>query len=122
LFTTRWFQIVCMAATPLGFAAVLAGWTTTETGRQPFVVYGHLRTEDAVAPLAASAVASSLLFFMLLYGTLLLAALWYGGGIVVRGPDLIGREPNRIRPGIDRAGPALAGGRAATATLLPAGE
>jgi cytochrome d ubiquinol oxidase subunit I len=50
-----------MAATPLGFVAVLAGWTVTETGRQPFVVYGMLRTADAVAPVTAGAVTTSLI-------------------------------------------------------------
>src|SRR5690606_20150613 len=40
LFTTKWFQIWCMAMTPTGFIAVLAGWFVTEVGRQPFVVYG----------------------------------------------------------------------------------
>jgi cytochrome bd ubiquinol oxidase subunit I len=120
LFTTRWFQLACMAVMPLGFVAVLAGWTTTEAGRQPFVVYGHLRTADAVAPLAAGAVASSLLFFILLYGALLLAFLWYGWRIVIHGPEQIEPQPNMVRPGIDRAGPALAGGPAVNARPLPA--
>ena len=53
LYETRWFQLLAMATTPLGFIAVLAGWTTTEAGRQPWVIYGHLRTADAVAPVTA---------------------------------------------------------------------
>lgn len=111
-----------MAILPLPFVAVLAGWTTTEAGRQPFVVYGHLRTADAVAPLAAGAVASSLLFFILLYGALLLAFLWCGWRIVIHGPEQIEPQPNTVRPGIDRAGPALAGGAAEHAHPLPAAE
>ena len=47
LFTTRLFLRACVAAIPLGFIAVLAGWTVTEVGRQPYVVYGLLRTADA---------------------------------------------------------------------------
>ena len=38
--TVRWFLRLCMCAAPLGFIAVLAGWTTTEVGRQPWTVYG----------------------------------------------------------------------------------
>jgi Cytochrome bd terminal oxidase subunit II/Cytochrome bd terminal oxidase subunit I len=110
LFTARWFHLVCMAVVPLGFMAVLAGWTTTETGRQPFVVYGHLRTADALSPIAAPAVASSLAIFVVLYIALLLAFLWYGWRIVIHGPGPIGEiSPNVIRPGLDRAGPAATG-------------
>jgi cytochrome d ubiquinol oxidase subunit I len=52
---------------PAGIVAVVAGWVTTETGRQPFVVYGLLRTADAASPLAAPAVGSSLLAFVIVY-------------------------------------------------------
>jgi len=52
---------------PAGFVAVLAGWITTETGRQPFTVYGVLRTVDAASPLAAPAVGSSLVAFVIVY-------------------------------------------------------
>ena len=56
LYDTRWFSIVCAFSSPLAFIAILAGWTVTEAGRQPYVVYGHLRTADAVSPVAAGAV------------------------------------------------------------------
>ena len=52
---------------PTGFIAVLAGWVTTEVGRQPFVIYNLLRTADARAPIAAPAVATSLLIFVIVY-------------------------------------------------------
>lgn len=52
---------------PTGFIAVIAGWVTTEVGRQPWVIYNLLRTKDAVAPIAAPAVATSLLAFVLVY-------------------------------------------------------
>lgn len=111
LFAARWFHLLCMGATPLGFIAVLAGWTVTETGRQPYVVYGHLRTADAVAPLAPGAVLASLLGFVIIYNLLLLALLWYGARIVLKGPEALQPEnPNEIRPGLERAGPALLGG------------
>ncbi len=52
---------------PMGFVAVLAGWVTTEVGRQPFTVYGLLRTSDSLAPVAAPAVAASLIAFIVVY-------------------------------------------------------
>lgn len=109
LYDTRWFQIACMAATPLGFIAVVSGWVVTEVGRQPYVVYGLLRTADAVAPVQTGAVLTSLLVFVVLYNALLLAFFWYGARVVLRGPDSFQPldKPNTIRPGIERAGPAL---------------
>ena len=65
LYTSRWLQLAAMAATPLGFVAVVAGWTVTETGRQPFVVYGHLRTAAAASPVAAGSVLFSLIIFVI---------------------------------------------------------
>ena len=58
-----------IAMAPSGFVAVLAGWITTEVGRQPYVIYGLLRTSDAASPLDAPAVAVSLLAFILVYFT-----------------------------------------------------
>ena len=52
---------------PMGFVAVLAGWITTEVGRQPFTVYGLLRTSDSLSPIAAPAVAASLVAFIIVY-------------------------------------------------------
>ena len=50
LFGSEWYLLACQLAMPLGFIAVLAGWTTTEVGRQPWTVYGLLRTADSVTP------------------------------------------------------------------------
>ena len=50
LFDARWFHYWCMAMTPAGFIAVLAGWFVTEIGRQPYIVYGVMRTAEAVSP------------------------------------------------------------------------
>ena len=68
LFTTAWFQRLCLWASPIGFVAVLAGWTVTETGRQPWVIYGLLRTRDAVSPsLTGFDVALSLAIYVVVY-------------------------------------------------------
>jgi cytochrome d ubiquinol oxidase subunit I len=62
---------------PSGFVAVLAGWVTTEVGRQPWTIHGLLRTSQSVAPLDAPAVASSLLAFVVVYFTVFGAGVWY---------------------------------------------
>lgn len=68
LFESPWFLRVCLATAPLGFVAVLAGWTTTEVGRQPWTVYGLLRTVDSVSPsLTGVDVLISLLGYMAVY-------------------------------------------------------
>lgn len=68
LFVARWFQNLCLLTAPVGFVAVIAGWVVTETGRQPWVVYGMLRTADAVSPsLTGTDVAISLAIYMLVY-------------------------------------------------------
>ncbi|MBC7582791.1 MAG: cytochrome ubiquinol oxidase subunit I, partial [Tardiphaga sp.] len=67
LYQSRFLQFFAMAMGPAGFVAVLAGWITTETGRQPFTVFGLLRTVDSASPLAAPAVGSSLIAFIIVY-------------------------------------------------------
>ena len=67
LYHSRWLQRWAVAMGPSGFVAVLAGWITTEMGRQPYTVYGLLRTADSVAPVAAPAVAWSLIAFVVVY-------------------------------------------------------
>jgi cytochrome d ubiquinol oxidase subunit I len=76
LFTSPWFLALCQYAGPLGFVAVIAGWVTTEAGRQPWVVYGLMRTRDAVSPtLSGGDVALSLALYVVVY------LLVYGGGL-----------------------------------------
>jgi cytochrome bd ubiquinol oxidase subunit I len=72
---------------PAGFGAVLAGWITTEVGRQPFVVYGHLRTIDAASPIEAPAVEASLIAFVLIYFTIFGAGTFYILRLMGRSPD-----------------------------------
>jgi cytochrome d ubiquinol oxidase subunit I len=77
LYQSRWLHLYALAMGPAGFIAVLAGWFTTEVGRQPFTVYGLLRTADSVSPLAAPAVGSSLLAFVIVYFIVYAAGLTY---------------------------------------------
>jgi cytochrome d ubiquinol oxidase subunit I len=67
LYQSRLLHVFAMLMGPAGFIAVLAGWFTTETGRQPFTIYGLLRTADSASPLAAPAVGSSLVAFAIVY-------------------------------------------------------
>jgi cytochrome d ubiquinol oxidase subunit I len=79
LFTHPVFLTVCQYGAPLGFLAVLAGWTTTEVGRQPWTVYGLLRTADSVSPsLTGWDVVVSLVGYVLAY-----AVIYPGGAFVL---------------------------------------
>lgn len=105
LYDSRWFTGLCAFSSPLPFVAILAGWTVTEVGRQPYVVYGYLRTAQAVSPLAPSVVETSLILFALVYATLLIAFFWYATRFVLRGPtsDEPAAAPLAVRPGKDAA-------------------
>src|SRR6516165_1652558 len=67
LYASAWLRRAVVAMAPAGFVALLAGWTVTEVGRQPFTVYGVLRTADSVSPVGMPGVASSLTAFVLVY-------------------------------------------------------
>ncbi len=67
LYTNPWLLRLAVLLSPTGLIAVLAGWITTEVGRQPWVVYGLLKTADARSPIDAPAVGSSLLMFVVVY-------------------------------------------------------
>ncbi|WP_322515390.1 cytochrome ubiquinol oxidase subunit I [Rhodopseudomonas palustris] len=77
LYDSRPTHRFALAMGPAGFVAVLAGWVTTETGRQPFTVFGLLRTVDSVSPLAAPAVAWSLIAFVIVYFAVFIAGTVY---------------------------------------------
>ena len=73
----RWRKSLAMLMGPTGFVAVLAGWITTEVGRQPYTVYGHLMTIESIAPVEAPAVAASLIAFIFVYFALFGAGTYY---------------------------------------------
>lgn len=81
-----WFHRIWMGMMPLGFIALLAGWFVTETGRQPYTVYGVLRTVDSVSPLAAEQVAATLLGFIVLYIFVFGAGSLYILRLITQGP------------------------------------
>ena len=88
LYDTPWYLRACQAAAPLGFLAVLAGWTTTEVGRQPWTVYGLLRTADSVTPsLTGTDVLVSLLAYVVVYLVMYPAGVIVMARLVRQGPE-----------------------------------
>ena len=92
--------------------AVLAGWITTEVGRQPFTVYGLLRTAESASPLAAPAVASSLIAFIIVYFTVFTAGMIYLLRLMAAPPHPREQGPSHDVP-IRTAGITPAAGAAA---------
>ncbi len=86
LFTSRWFLRALTFASPLGFVAIVAGWYTAEIGRQPYVIYGLLRTADAVSPVTTGDVALSLTSFVIFYSAVFGAGFWYLARTIRSGP------------------------------------
>jgi cytochrome bd ubiquinol oxidase subunit I len=77
LYDWPWLHRMALIMGPSGFVAVIAGWVTTEVGRQPFVIYNVMRTAEAVSPLDAPAVGASLLAFVIVYFVVFGAGTWY---------------------------------------------
>jgi cytochrome d ubiquinol oxidase subunit I len=87
LLDTPWFLRLSLYCTPIGFIAILAGWFTTETGRQPWVVYGVLRTAEAVSPaVTGGSVLASLVAFFVAYAVIFGAGIYYIFRMVRSGP------------------------------------
>ena len=86
LYRSVWFLRLCQWTAPLGFAAVIAGWTTTEVGRQPWTVYGLMRTAQSVTPsLTGTDVVISLSLYMLVYLIMFPTGIAFMAGLVRRG-------------------------------------
>jgi cytochrome d ubiquinol oxidase subunit I len=97
LWDSVWFLRLCQWAAPLGFIAVIAGWVTTEVGRQPWTVYGLLRTADSVSPsLTGANVAWSLAFYIAVYLIMFPTGIAFMAGLVRRGPQQPELEPPAV--------------------------
>jgi cytochrome d ubiquinol oxidase subunit I len=86
LYDWSWLHRAAVLMGPAGFFAVIAGWVTTEVGRQPYTVYGQLLTADSHSPLAAPAVATSLVVFVVVYFTVFGAGTGYLLKMMARPP------------------------------------
>ncbi|MGI9301877.1 MAG: cytochrome ubiquinol oxidase subunit I [Gammaproteobacteria bacterium] len=80
-------QRAAVLMAPAGFVAVLAGWITTEVGRQPYTIYGLLRTAESISPLDAPAVGASLLAFIAVYFAVFGAGVFYILRLMAKSPD-----------------------------------
>jgi cytochrome d ubiquinol oxidase subunit I len=125
LYERDWFLRWAVAMGPSGLVAVTFGWITTEAGRQPFTVYGLMRTAESVSPIAAPAVATSLALFIVVYCIVFGAGTWYLLKLFAR-PPLPHQAGVESEPPIRTAGitpaPSVAPDRVAEARPQPAGE
>jgi cytochrome bd ubiquinol oxidase subunit I len=92
----RWLLRTWMFAAPLGYIAIEAGWIVRCVGRQPWTVYGQIRTVDAASHIPASNVLTSLISFAVVYTILFISAMYFGSRIIRIGPNL-----NLPIPGIE---------------------
>jgi len=86
LYDDKWLARAAFCAGPTGFVAVLCGWVTTEMGRQPWTVYGLLRTVDSASPLNAVEVGTSLLAFIVVYFMLFGVGIFYMLRLMAQSP------------------------------------
>lgn len=87
LFHSRAFQWFALAMGPAGLLALLAGWITTEAGRQPWVIYGLLRTRDAVSLHSTAQMIVSLLVFIVVYCSVFGVGYYYIIRLIQKGPQ-----------------------------------
>ncbi|HSN72226.1 MAG TPA: cytochrome ubiquinol oxidase subunit I [Steroidobacteraceae bacterium] len=88
LYTSRWLHRAAFVLGPSGFLAVLAGWITTEVGRQPYTVHELLRTSESVSPIDATAVGTSLVVFVLVYAAVFGSGTFYILRLMSNRPDV----------------------------------
>lgn len=117
--SSRWFLWCTFAAFPTGFVAILTGWYTAEIGRQPWVVYGLLRTKDAVTPsLTSSDVLTSLIIYVLVYLLFVSFGIYYIYKLLKQGPraktaataNVTGSRPLAVAARTDATAKAGSGG------------
>ena len=88
-YENKWFHRFALVMGPSGFIALLAGWFTTEVGRQPWVVYGVMRTKDALSPVSAEQVGLTLIIFVLVYCIVFGVGIYYILKLMHKGPTFI---------------------------------
>jgi cytochrome d ubiquinol oxidase subunit I len=96
LFVSRAFQCWCMGMAPSGFIAVLCGWFVTEVGRQPYIVYGLMRTREASSPVLGEYILLSIIAFVIIYTFVFGAGVHYILKLIKKGPEQIIGEETQI--------------------------
>ncbi|WP_310633082.1 cytochrome ubiquinol oxidase subunit I [Paraburkholderia sp.] len=128
LYESRLFQRFVLAMGPTGFITLLAGWITTEAGRQPWVVYGVMRTSQAVSPLTAQQVGISLMAFVAVYFLVFGTGIYYLLKLMRKGPALPGSNGTHdthdtpVHGRADEAHPALAANQTARRPMSAADQ
>lgn len=87
LVETRWYLWIMSNCWWIGFVAVIAGWIVTETGRQPWIAHGILRTADATSPVPGATIAGTLALFIITYGIIFSMGIYYINRLINRGPE-----------------------------------
>jgi cytochrome d ubiquinol oxidase subunit I len=103
LYDSRPMLLAALLVSPAGFIAVIAGWITTEVGRQPYIVYGLLRTAESASPIDTPAVAASLIAFIVVYFVVFGAGIFY----IFR---LFAHPPRLDEPDVEKGIPVRAAG------------
>ena len=93
-YETPWFHKFSLYMGSSGFIALLAGWFTTEVGRQPWVVYGILRTKDTLSPVSAEQVGLTLIIFVMVYFIVFGVGIFYMLKLMRKGPEFIHSAPH----------------------------
>lgn len=101
---SRRFLYFAVAMGPSGLVAILAGWFTTEIGRQPWIVYGVMRTRDAVSNHSALALTTTLVLFVVMYFIVFGTGIRYMLRLVAQGPKPLPPDEPPDRP-LDPAPP-----------------
>ena len=109
LWSAKRFHKWLIWMSPVGILAILGGWVTAETGRQPWIVYGYLRTSAAVSHLASGELVFSVLGFCLIYAVMLIAYVAYIVHTLRIGPerdhpDFRPDPPDHPKPALDGLG------------------
>ena len=98
LFETRWYLQVMAHSWWIGFVAVISGWVVTESGRQPWIVHGILRTADATSPVPSASIVGTLALFVIAYGIVFWFGIYYINRLIAHGPQKIAAETGRFSP------------------------
>ena len=98
LFETRWYLLMMSHCWWMGFVAVIAGWIVTESGRQPWIVQGILRTADATSPVPSATIAGTFALFVLAYGVVFWFGIYYINRLIALGPRKPAAEPILFSP------------------------
>ncbi len=98
----RWLMRAWILAAPLGYLAIESGWIVRCVGRQPWTLYGQIRTVDSASNVPASNVLVSLSSFVIVYSLLFIAAIYFGSRIIRQGPNL-----DLPIPGVEITKPAI---------------